>query len=233
MKFPRSLSFVSRCLSLIAALAVGSSIASAQDTKPATPPADEHADAAMLYAKMTTNHGTIILELNRAKAPISVKNFVAYVEAESYDGTIFHRVIPSFMIQGGGFKSDFQKVPTEAPIKNEWQNGLSNMRGTIAMARTNVVDSATNQFYINVVDNQGLDGAPGKPGYAVFGKVIAGMDVADKIRNVPTATNMQARMQNVPVETVLIESVRMMSEEDAKAAVEAAKMGTASRPGNE
>jgi cyclophilin family peptidyl-prolyl cis-trans isomerase len=131
--------------------------------------------------------GDIVLELNREKAPLSVANFIKYAEDGAYDGTIFHRVMPTFMIQGGGFDKDVNKKSDvlKAPIKNESKNGLSNARGTIAMARTGAPHSATNQFFINVVDNAGsLDaGARGPWGYAVFGKVVEGMDVVDKIRN--------------------------------------------------
>jgi cyclophilin family peptidyl-prolyl cis-trans isomerase len=138
---------------------------------------------------LKTSMGDITLELDGTRAPISVKNFLAYVDAKAYDGTIFHRVIPTFMIQGGGYDTAFTKKPTSAAIKNEADNGLSNLRGTVAMARTSVVDSATNQFFINVVDNLFLDHkdktASGY-GYAVFGEVVAGIDVVDKIKAVPT-----------------------------------------------
>jgi cyclophilin family peptidyl-prolyl cis-trans isomerase len=167
-----------------------------------------------------TSLGTIKVELDAAKAPITVKNFLAYVEAKHYDGTIFHRVIPSFMIQGGGFQTglskakDFEEIKakekkTREPIKNEASNGLSNTRGTIAMARTNRPDSATSQFFINVVDNSGkLDPAPGSAGYAVFGKVIEGMDVVDKIRKVETKALIPDAFEDVPVEEVVIKSIR-------------------------
>lgn len=142
-------------------------------------------------AIMTTNMGTIEIELNREKAPVSVKNFISYAKSGRYNGTIFHRVIKDFMIQGGGFDTNLQKRPTDAPIPNEAANGLSNLRGTIAMARTGQPHSATNQFFINTVDNKRLDHT-GKNmrgwGYAVFGKVTKGMDVVDKIRAVPTGS---------------------------------------------
>ena len=205
--------------------AAGAAGATGQETAPppATKPAAEAAEA-VAYVKLTTTMGDIVLELNREKAPISVENFLKYVEAKHYDGTIFHRVIPTFMIQGGGFTSDMEQLQTEAPIKNEWQNGLSNVRGTIAMARRgNQPDSATNQFFINVQDNAGLDLPRDGAGYAVFGKVIAGMDTVDAIRIVPT-TDREAKgrvgappMQNVPVEPVVIESARMISADNAKA----------------
>jgi len=133
---------------------------------------------------MKTSKGDITIELDLAKAPISVKNFLSYVDAKFYDGTIFHRVIKGFMIQAGGLTADFVEKQTRAPIKNESGNGLSNLRGTIAMARTDDLNSATAQFYINHVDNLSLDSYK----YAVFGKVIKGMDVVDAIAGVPTAT---------------------------------------------
>ncbi len=139
--------------------------------------------------KLVTSLGDITIELNKAKAPITVANFLAYVKAGTYDGTIFHRVIDGFMIQGGGYTSSYTKKSTNAPIKNEADNGLSNLTGTIAMARTSVVDSATNQFFINVKDNTFLDHKSKTTsgwGYAVFGKVVAGMDTVNKIKAVNT-----------------------------------------------
>ena len=162
------------------------------------------------WVKMTTSKGDIIIELDREKAPISVDNFLKYVKKGQYDGTVFHRVIKDFMIQGGGFDKNLTEKPTDKPIKNEGTNGLSNARGTIAMARTMDPNSATAQFYINVVDNKMLDTRPGRPGYAVFGKVVDGMQVADAIRVVPTGQKMantrggQGPMGDVPVETVEI-----------------------------
>jgi cyclophilin family peptidyl-prolyl cis-trans isomerase len=157
---------------------------------------------------MKTSMGEITIELDRAKAPVTVENFLQYVEAGHYDGTIFHRVIPRFMIQGGGFTADMQQKPTRPAIKNEAGNGLKNLTGTIAMARTSVVDSATSQFFINVADNAALDHRGETPqdfGYAVFGKVVAGMDVVQEIESVPTRA--QGGHQNVPVTPVVIESV--------------------------
>jgi cyclophilin family peptidyl-prolyl cis-trans isomerase len=151
-----------------------------------------------------TSKGDITVELDRAAAPLSVANFLAYVDEKYYDGTIFHRVIGDFMIQGGGFLSGMkQKGGTKPPIKNESPNGLSNTRGTIAMARTSDLDSATCQFYINVVDNSAsLD----RPRYCVFGKVSSGMDVVDQIKAVKTST--QAGHKDVPIEEVTIHSIR-------------------------
>jgi peptidyl-prolyl cis-trans isomerase A (cyclophilin A) len=156
---------------------------------------------------ITTNMGKIVVELDPAKAPKTVENFLSYVDAKFYDGTIFHRVIPKFMIQGGGFNKDMSRKTTKEGIPNESKNGLSNKRGTIAMARTNDPNSATSQFFINSVDNDGLDaGKAGEWGYAVFGKVVEGLDVVDKISNVKTTT--KSGNQNVPVDDVVIESIK-------------------------
>ena len=154
---------------------------------------------------LETSQGVIEMELDPDKAPISVQNFLAYVDAGFYDGTIFHRVIPGFMIQGGGFDGKLSQKTTRAPIKNEADNGLLNQRGTIAMARTNVVDSATAQFFINLKDNDFLNHGGRDYGYAVFGRVTKGMDVVDKIAAVKTGN--QGGMQNVPVEAVVITKV--------------------------
>lgn len=161
--------------------------------------------------EMKTSLGTITLELNRSKAPITVKNFLQYVEDKHFDGTIFHRVISTFMIQGGGFSADKSRKSVRDPIKLESQNGLSNLRGTIAMARTGIPDSATAQFFINVVDNgYRLDHIPNQmDGYAVFGKVTQGMDVVDKIRDTPIAPQGGA-FANCPIRNVVIESVRRL-----------------------
>jgi peptidyl-prolyl cis-trans isomerase B (cyclophilin B) len=155
------------------------------------------------YVLMDTSLGSIKLELDEDKAPITVDNFLSYVDDKFYDNTIFHRVINDFMIQGGGFEPGMKKKPTKQPIKNESGNGLSNLRGSIAMARTSDLNSATAQFYINVVDNSGsLD----QPKYCVFGKVVSGMDVVDKIKAVRTGKSGQHG--DVPLENVVIKSVR-------------------------
>lgn len=159
--------------------------------------------------KMETSMGTIALELYPDKAPVTVKNFLTYVGSGFYNKTIFHRVIPNFMIQGGGFTPDLVKKKTRPPIKNEASNGLSNSSGTIAMARTSEVNSAAAQFFINVKDNTRLDhsgNSPDEYGYAVFGKVISGMDVVDKIRNVKTTS--KGGFENVPVQPVIIKSAK-------------------------
>jgi peptidyl-prolyl cis-trans isomerase B (cyclophilin B) len=157
---------------------------------------------------METNYGKITLELYADKAPISVKNFLHYVDDKHYDGTIFHRVIADFMIQGGGFEPGLKEKKTREPIKNEAGNGVKNERGTIAMARTKEADSATDQFYINTVDNKKLDRAKAKDnvGYAVFGRVIDGMEVVDDIRRVKTEE--VGEHEDVPVKDVIIRSVR-------------------------
>jgi cyclophilin family peptidyl-prolyl cis-trans isomerase len=159
---------------------------------------------------LDTSLGTIKIELNAEKAPNTVKNFLGYVEDKFYDGTIFHRVISNFMVQGGGFEPALKQKQTKEPIRNESANGLANARGTIAMARTNVPDSATAQFFINVKDNPFLDKAnsPDGVGYCVFGKVIDGMDVVDKIRRVQTGR--RKGQADVPLEDVVIKSVRVM-----------------------
>lgn len=155
-----------------------------------------------------TSMGKIKVELFAEKAPITVKNFLQYVDDKFYDGTIFHRVIPDFMLQGGGFTEGMREKETRKPIKNESTNGLANERGTLAMARTRVPDSATAQFFINVKDNGFLDKAKSQDGvgYAVFGKVLDGMDVVDKIRRVPTGN--KGFHQDVPKEDVVIRSIR-------------------------
>ena len=153
---------------------------------------------------LVTNHGTIRIELDDAKAPLSVKNFLSYVEKGHYAGTVFHRVIPNFMIQGGGMSADMKEKATRAPIPLESGNGLDNVRGSIAMARTMDPNSATAQFFINLKDNAFLNKAQSADGngYAVFGKVVSGMDVVDKIRVVPTGN--KGPHQNVPLEPVTI-----------------------------
>ncbi len=160
--------------------------------------------------KLNTNKGTIILELDADKAPETVANFVQYAKEGFYNGTIFHRVIDGFMIQGGGMEPGMKEKSTRAPIKNEADNGLSNERGTIAMARTPDPHSASAQFFINVKDNKFLDfTAPNTQGYGycVFGKVVEGMDVVDEIKGVETGS--QGGHQDVPVEDVIIESVEV------------------------
>ena len=157
--------------------------------------------------RLETSMGTIVIELDRQAAPVTVKNFLEYAESGFYDGTIFHRVMPGFMIQAGGFTNNLERKKTRNPILNEAKNGLSNKRGTIAMARTSDPNSATSQFFINHKDNTPLDyAAGGNPGYAVFGKVTEGMDIVDAIAAVKTAT--RNGMDDVPVEPVAIKSAK-------------------------
>jgi cyclophilin family peptidyl-prolyl cis-trans isomerase len=161
---------------------------------------------------LSTNMGDIRIELNADKAPISTKNFLDYVSEGYYDGLIFHRVIPGFMIQGGGFDSAMSQKKAKSPIKNEAGNGLKNVTGSIAMARTNVVDSATAQFFINVKDNEFLNHKNTSPdgyGYAVFGQVIAGMDIVHSIEKVKTGN--RGMHQDVPAQEVVINSVKVES----------------------
>jgi len=183
-------------LCLIVCLAGFSQSTSAADKAPA---------AVNPVIVLATNQGNITIELNQAKAPISVKNFLDYADTGFYTGTVFHRVIPGFMIQGGGFTQAMQKKPTKAAIKNEAQNGLTNKRGTIAMARTSVVDSATSQFFINLSDNTFLDHGVRDFGYAVFGKVIDGMEIVEKIGKLKTGRT--GGQPNAPVEPVIIKSI--------------------------
>ncbi len=159
--------------------------------------------------QIKTNMGNIDIELYDDKAPVSVKNFESYVKSNFYSGTIFHRVIPGFMIQGGGFDSTMKEKPTQASIKNEANNGLKNTRGTLAMARTNAPNSATSQFFINVADNAFLNQAPMNPGYAVFGKVTKGMDIVDKITKTPTGS--VGPFQDVPNQTVKILGIQTIA----------------------
>lgn len=160
---------------------------------------------------METSQGTVVIELSPEEAPLSVENFLTYTREGFYDGTIFHRVIPRFMIQGGGFTADMTKKPTKAPIKNESDNGLSNEEGTIAMARTNNPDSATCQFFINTANNaRNLDHSNRGPGYSVFGRVVEGMDVVSAIESSPTGT--QGHFRDVPTETISILSMTVEGE---------------------
>jgi peptidyl-prolyl cis-trans isomerase B (cyclophilin B) len=161
---------------------------------------------------MQTSLGTITIELDPEQAPITVKNFLGYLDEMFYDNTVFHRVIPNFMVQGGGMEAGMKQKKTRAAIKNESSNGLSNKRGTLAMARTSEPDSATAQFFINVTDNNFLDKAQARDGvgYCVFGKVVGGMDVVDKIKAVKTTT--KGVHSDVPVTDVVIQTVRREGE---------------------
>ena len=191
---------------LSAVLSFAALLGIAQDQAPAPAPAA----AKPVSVVIATSMGDITVQLDAEKAPVTVSNFLAYVDAKFYDGTIFHRVIPNFMIQGGGFDENLVQKKTNAPIKNEAANGLKNTRGTIAMARTMIVDSATAQFFINSVDNAFLDHRAPTPqgfGYAVFGKVTAGLDVVDKISGVKTGRG-ENGMGDVPLQAVVIKTIR-------------------------
>ena len=153
-----------------------------------------------------TSHGEFTVELEPKEAPITVENFLRYVDDGFFDGTIFHRIVPGFVIQGGGLTPEFDQKETRAPIKNEAANGLRNLRGTLSMARTNAVDSATSQFFVNLKDNAFLDHKAGNAGYAVFGRVTRGMDVIDKIAKVRTGK--RKGYDDAPLESVTIESAR-------------------------
>lgn len=166
-----------------------------------------------MKVRMQTSYGSVIVELDGRKAPKTVNNFVAYVRDGFFDGTLFHRVIDDFMIQGGGFQPGMQQKPTRPPIENEAKNGLRNERGTIAMARTTDPHSATSQFFINVVDNDFLNYTAETPsgwGYCVFGKVVDGLTVVDRIKGVPTGT--KAGHKNVPLTDVVIEKVEVLED---------------------
>ena len=175
---------------------------------PPSPPAGDERTPRVV---METNHGRIVIELHADKAPITVKNFLQYVDDQYYDGTIFHRVIAEFMIQGGGHVPGMGEKKTREPIKNESENGLTNERGTIALARTANPDSGTAQFFINTKDNSFLDRAKSadRTGYCVFGRVIEGIDVVDRIRRVPTGQ--QGVYRDVQVQDVIIRSVRRLA----------------------
>ncbi len=210
LAFDRSRRLLALAATCLGALAAPTLAQESKPTAPAAPkaPTTPAEPAAPVYVAMTTNKGVIDLELNAAKAPISVQNFVAYAKAGFYNDTVFHRVIKSFMIQGGGFTADLKQKSTNDPIKNEWRNGLPNARGTIAMARTQVADSATTQFFINTVDNRMLDQPRDGAAYAVFGKVIKGMDVVDAIAATPTGIS--AGMHDVPTTSVTILKVEIL-----------------------
>ncbi len=201
----RALAVVTRVVSPLSAMFVLALVVAGPVSGPAhAQPAAEKGGKPVVV--LETSLGSIEIELDAEKAPVSAANFLAYVDAGHYDGTIFHRVIPDFMIQGGGFEPSMTQKPTKAPIQNEAKNGLTNQRGTVAMARTSVVDSATSQFFVNLKDNDFLNHSGRDYGYAVFGRVTSGMDVVDKIAAVKTAN--RGGHQNVPVDAVKIEKAR-------------------------
>ena len=194
-------------LALVAAFAVAIALPLRAADEPAKSPTHPSSCTAKgnapMKVKLTTSMGPIVIELNKEKAPISTENFIKYVESGHYNGTVFHRVIDGFMIQGGGFTKDMNQKPTQAPIKIESSNGLKNDQYTVAMARTNDPNSATSQFFINVVNNDRLNYQDDmRPGYAVFGKVTAGQETVDKIRKVETKS--EGMHQNVPASPVTI-----------------------------
>lgn len=162
-----------------------------------------------VYARFKTTLGSFTIELDAARAPLSVANFVQYVQDRHYDGTIFHRVVGGFVVQGGGFLPDGQEKPTRPGVPNESGNGLSNRRGTVAMARTANPHSGTSQFYVNLNDNVALDPGPSRWGYAVFGRVVEGMDVIDAIARVPTGSRATFE-DETPLEPVVIESAQIL-----------------------
>ncbi|MEG1052787.1 MAG: peptidylprolyl isomerase [Janthinobacterium sp.] len=202
----KRLSFLARFCTLFAGLTLGSAVVAAAPATAVNPTP---------HVALKTSMGEIVLELDQEKAPKSVANFLQYVNSGYYKGTVFHRVIDGFMIQGGGFDKNMKQKPTKAPIKNEAQNGLHNVTYSIAMARTGDPHSATAQFFINVGDNGALD-YPGRDGfgYTVFGKVVSGMDVVDRIKAVPVAD--KGPHQNVPVTPVVIESATLLKSAPAK-----------------
>ncbi|MGK5042576.1 peptidylprolyl isomerase [Janthinobacterium sp. GB1R12] len=202
----KRLSFLARFCTLFAGLTLGSAVVAAAPATALDPTP---------HVALKTSMGEIVLELDQEKAPKSVANFLQYVKSGYYKGTVFHRVIDGFMIQGGGFDKNMKQKATKAPIQNEAQNGLQNVTYSIAMARTGDPHSATAQFFINVGDNGALD-YPGRDGfgYTVFGKVIKGMDVVDKIKAVPVAD--KGPHQNVPVTPVVIESATLLKTAPAK-----------------
>jgi len=187
-------------LSVLLALVLQAQAPAPAQAPPAAPPHP--------LVTIETSMGAITIELFPDKAPVSVENFLQYVGDGFYPGTIFHRVVPGYVIQGGGYTADLSEKPTRPPVQNEATNGLRNMRGTVAMARTRALRSGTSQFYINLTDNPRLDHSGYTPddfGYAVFGRVVAGMDVADRIGTTPTST--QGAMENVPVTPVVIKGM--------------------------
>lgn len=201
------------CPALIALLCGALLLNAAADELSETKPPTQEIGAPQPMIEIKTSLGDMVLELDAEKAPLTVKNFLTYVDDGFYDGTIFHRVIDGFMVQGGGFTADMRQKPTRAPIANEAANGLRNAHGTIAMARTSDVNSATAQFFINVKDNAFLDhrdrSAQGF-GYCVFGRVVSGLETLDAIRQAPTGR--KGGMGDVPVEPVEILSVRRRPE---------------------
>jgi cyclophilin family peptidyl-prolyl cis-trans isomerase len=208
----------------------------AQATGPAGPPPSAPAEAAptgpFVALDVTQGRaplGTIVMALDKEKAPVSVENFLAYLRAGHYDGTIFHRVRPNFMAQGGGYTPEMEEKPQRPPIENEARNGLRNSRGSVAMARLSAPNSATSQFFINVRDNHMLDFGIGGAGYAVFGRVVEGMEIVDKIVAVPTTS--RGQHQDVPQVPIIIRKARELPSWAPKAApAQPVAPATASQP---
>jgi cyclophilin family peptidyl-prolyl cis-trans isomerase len=226
--------------SLLASLAATAALAmqAPQEQKPAEAAPAQTAPAANgpVFVSLETSKGTIVLELDPAKAPISVENFMKYVKAGFYDSTAFHRIVPNFVVQGGGFDKELVQKPTNPPIKNEWTNGLKNAKGTISMARLPSPDTATSQFFLNLKDNPALDGANG-PGYAVFGKIVVGMNVLETLGQIRTApaegtdqTGTKRMFSDVPTERVMIVKASEITPEAAAKMIEDAKAAAPAAP---
>lgn len=208
----------------LAAAVLGSAMVLGLAACASKPHEPKYAEPKPVYVLMSTTAGDIVLELDEARAPVSVKNFLAYAEKGAYDGTAFHRVMPGFVIQGGGYTKELVELPSDPPIHNEWGNGLKNTRGTVAMARDTEPDTATREFYINLVDNAKLDQRrpiTGDAGYAVFGHVVAGMKTVDAIAAGETAARPDKKMENVPVRPVVVVKVIRLSDEEARRAIDA------------
>ena len=228
MTIPKRIALIGLCLAVTTPfVACQKSPVTSEDTKTASntqdtaKPAQEATEEARYeFVMLETTKGNILLELDRARAPITVRNFLSYVKDGTYNGTIFHRVMSGFMIQGGGFTPAMVKKPTRAPIQNEWRNGLKNEVGTIAMARTQNPNSATTQFFINVAKNASLDQPmSGGAGYAVFGRVVMGMDTVEKIRFTPTGVTANASgqpMKDVPTTVIEIEKAVQVAPDAAR-----------------
>ena len=234
MNLPQRIALVGLCLAVTTPLvacqkspATSADTKTASTTQDATKPVQEATEEARYeFVMLETTKGNILLELDRARAPITVRNFLSYVKDGTYNGTIFHRVISGFMIQGGGFTPTMVQKPTRAPIQNEWRNGLKNEVGTIAMARTPNPNSATTQFFINVAKNASLDQPmSGGAGYAVFGKVVMGMDTVEKIRTAPTGVTPDASgrpMKDVPTTVIEIKKAVQVQPDAARKMLEKA-----------
>ena len=225
--------------SLLASLTATAALAmqATPEAKPAEPAASQApAATGPVFVSFETTKGTILLELDPSKAPISVENFLKYVKSGFYDNTAFHRIVPNFVVQGGGFDKELVQKPTNPPIKNEWTNGLKNAKGTISMARLPSPDTATSQFFLNLKDNPALDGANG-PGYAVFGKIVVGMNVLETLGQIRTApaegtdqTGTKRMFSDVPTERVMITKATEVTAEAAAKMIEDAKAAAAAAP---